>query len=217
MEFKINEIFYSLQGEGSRIGRPCVFVRLQGCNLRCSYCDTLYAVDMNKPYKIMSFEEIITEVEKYNCNFIEFTGGEPLIHKNIERLIDYFIDLKYEVAVETNGSIDISNFNTKLIKIIDIKCPSSGSSNHNNYDNISLLSTQDEVKFVISDYEDYQFAKDCIENYNIMNYVKEIIFSPIYGKMDYKTLANYILSDSLDIRMQVQLHKIIWGHNSVGV
>ncbi len=217
MEFKINEIFYSLQGEGSRMGRPCVFVRLQGCNLRCDYCDTMYSVEMNNPYSIMTFDEIVNEVNKYNCKFIEFTGGEPLIHKNIDKLINYFIDSDYEVAVETNGSIDISRYNSKLIKIIDIKCPSSSMSNKNLYSNIAMLSKQDEVKFVVSNYEDYQFAKECIDNYNILNYVNEIIISPVYGTIDYKILAAYILSDSLKVRLQIQLHKLIWGENSKGV
>lgn len=217
MTYNVNEIFYSLQGEGSRIGKPCVFVRFQGCNLRCSYCDTMYAVEMHHPYNKMTFDEIVTEVEKYNCNFIEFTGGEPLIQKNISKLIDYFIDKNYEVAVETNGSIDISQFNSKLIKIIDVKCPSSGMSNHNRVDNLKQLSEYDEIKFVIGDRDDYLFAKEFITNYNLMNFAREIIFSPISGKMDFKELADYILSDGLRVRMQIQLHKIIWGENAKGV
>ena len=217
MVFNVNEIFYSLQGEGSRIGKPCVFVRLQGCNLRCNYCDTMYAVDMKFPFKVMTINEIIEQVHKYNCKFIEFTGGEPLIHNNINKLMDYFVDSGYEVAVETNGSIDISQYNKKIIKIMDIKCPSSGARDQNKYENIEHLQITDEVKFVISNLEDYEFSKYCIEHYNIVNYVNEIIFSPVQNGLDYKLLAEQILRDSLPVRMQLQLHKIIWGASAQGV
>ncbi len=215
--FNINEIFYSLQGEGSRIGKPCVFVRFQGCNLRCRWCDTLDALDINTKCKEYSFDDLINKIKSYNCNFIEFTGGEPLIHKGINVLFKALLADNYTVAAETNGSIDISEFEQDLIKIIDIKCPSSEMEKYNNYKNFNYLNSKDEIKFVIASKEDYLFAKNIINSYQLKKITEEIIISPVLGEIEPLSIAEAVLSDNLPVRFQLQLHKIIWGMDSKGV
>lgn len=216
-QFKINEIFYSLQGEGSRIGQPCVFVRLQGCNLRCTWCDTMYAVEMHHPYTSMSEDEIIKQVSEYGCKFIEFTGGEPIIHKGIAELMAKFCELGYIVAVETNGSVPLLYIDKRVIKIMDIKCPESGEHDKFLVDNLNYLNRYDEIKFVVASMQDLIYAKEMIESHNLNSICDEILISPVTGKIEPIEIAEYILSNRLDVRFQMQLHKIVWDKNARGV
>jgi 7-carboxy-7-deazaguanine synthase len=212
---KVNELFYSIQGESSHAGRPCVFVRLTGCNLRCSYCDTRYAYDEGQNLEI---DEIIDRVTSYRCRLIEITGGEPLIQKDTPELIRQLLERGFEVLLETNGSQDISNIDDRCMKIVDIKCPSSGEAKNNDLENLKRLSDIDEIKFVIGSEEDYVYAKKImsfIGKYNLR--IKPPIFSPVHKQMEPKLLAEWILADHIDVRMQIQLHKIIWGAETRGV
>lgn len=208
-KLNINEIFYSIQGEGQNAGKPCVFIRLQGCNLRCKWCDTKYAWESN-PNIMMSFSQIINEVEKYNCNFIEFTGGEPLLQEEFIDLANYFLSKDYMVAVETSGSKNIAPLPDKIIKIMDIKCPSSGMDKNNYYENFNYLDKKDEIKFVIADGIDYLFAKKILEEYQLNDIVEHIAFSPAYSLFEAAELAELILNDKLNVSLALQLHKYIW-------
>ena len=214
--YKISEIFHSIQGEGKRAGMPCVFLRFQGCNLRCKWCDTEYAQD-TKAGKVFTFNQIVKKVESFDCKFIEFTGGEPLLQENIIELIKYFSQKDYTVAIETNGSIDISKLPENVIKIIDVKCPSSGMVKHFNMENLLHINNNDEIKFVIANEDDYEWAKDFYFR-KIRDKIKaEIIFSPAYSLLEPKSLAEWILRDGLEVRMQLQLHKYIWHPDERGV
>jgi len=212
---KVNELFYSIQGESSHAGRPCVFLRLTGCNLRCSYCDTRYAYDEGQNLEI---DEIIDRVTSYRCRLIEITGGEPLIQKETPELIHQLLERGFEVLLETNGSLDISNIDDRCVKIVDIKCPSSGEAKNNDLENLKRLSDKDEIKFVIGSEEDYVYAKKIMSLIGKSNLrIKPPIFSPVHKQMDPKLLAEWILADHIDVRMQIQLHKIIWGSETRGV
>ncbi|MBX3043484.1 MAG: radical SAM protein [Candidatus Kapabacteria bacterium] len=217
MKFRVSEIFYSIQGEGSRAGMPCVFVRLQGCSLRCSWCDTPYALSGDKGVIIMKSDEIISQVMSYNCNFIEFTGGEPLEQPDIVHLMEYFINQGKTVAIETGGYLSVKEIPYDVVKIIDFKAPGSKMENRNNPDNIKYLNYHDEVKFVLLDRNDYDWAVKFIADNKLSNRVGNILFSPVFGKLDYLTLAQWILEDRLNIRMQIQIHKHIWHPNTRGV
>jgi 7-carboxy-7-deazaguanine synthase len=212
---KVNEIFYSIQGESSYAGRPCVFVRLTGCNLRCSYCDTRYAYEEGDNLEI---GEIINRIASHSCGLVEITGGEPLIQKETSLLIKELLDLGFEVLLETNGSMDISVIDNRCIKILDIKCPSSGEAKGNDLENLKRLQPKDETKFAIGSREDYDYAKNIL---SVMNRahgnMKPPLFSPVYGRMNPELLAQWILADHLDVRMQIQLHKVIWGSETRGV
>jgi 7-carboxy-7-deazaguanine synthase len=212
---KVNEIFYSIQGESSYAGRPCVFVRLTGCNLRCSYCDTRYAYEEGK---YLDIEEIIKGVMSYRCMLVEITGGEPLMQKDTPLLIQKLLDMGFEVLLETNGSMDISVIDDRCVKILDIKCPSSGEAKRNYLDNLKRLQPKDEIKFAIGSREDYDYAK------KILSFIdradgnsKPPLFSPVHGRLNPELLAQWILADHLDVRMQIQLHKIIWDPETRGV
>jgi 7-carboxy-7-deazaguanine synthase len=212
---KVNEIFYSIQGESSHAGRPCVFVRLTGCNLRCSYCDTRYAYEEGEDLDI---GEIINRVTSHRCALVEITGGEPLIQKDTPLLIQKLLDIGFEVLLETNGSMDIGAIDDRCVKILDIKCPSSGEANKNDIGNLKRLQTKDEIKFVIGNREDYDYAKNILSLINrATGDSKPPLFSPVYGKMNPELLARWIRADHLDVRMQIQLHKIIWGSETRGV
>ncbi len=211
---KINEIFYSIQGESSNAGRPCVFVRLSGCDLRCVYCDTQYAYDEGQK---MTLADIMEKVSSYNCNLIEITGGEPLLQKNVLPFMTRLCDAGYEVLLETGGHHDISGVDRRVRRIMDIKCPSSGESAKNRWENIDHLKQTDEVKFVIGGREDYQWALNVISKYKLNN-ICPVLFSPVYGKMNLRQLAEWILQDSLpNVRMQLQMHKYIWPTEQRGV
>ncbi len=216
MKFKISEIFFSIQGEGSRAGLPCVFVRMQGCRLRCRWCDTKYALDFNSDFYELSYEELLIEIKKFKCNFIEFTGGEPL-EQDINPIMTELCDDNYEVALETSGYIDVSTVDSRVIKIIDIKCPDSLMSKKNDLNNLSHLTKRDEVKFVIANLADYEFAKKITLDYDLPNRCNSVLFSPVFGEMENINLVELILKDNLTVRFQMQLHKFIWEPSKRGV
>jgi len=206
---KVNEIFLSLQGESLSSGLPTVFVRFTGCNLRCTYCDTTYSYEEGIE---MEVNEILEEIKKYECKRICLTGGEPLLQKDLQALLDFLEN--YEVSIETNGSVDISSFHLyqKHRFVMDIKCPSSGMSSCNLLKNIEFLTEKDEVKFVISDYEDFLYSKDIIESFNLEKKVSNVIMSPVYQNLNPQILADWILKNKLfNVRLGLQLHKILWG------
>lgn len=212
---KVNEIFYSIQGESSYSGRPCVFVRLTGCNLKCSYCDTRYAY---KEGEHLEMEEIINRITSHRCALVEITGGEPLMQKDTPLLIQGLLDLGFEVLLETNGSMDVSVIDNRCVKILDIKCPSSGEAKRNDLENLKRLQPKDEIKFVIGNREDYDYAKNVLSFINTAKgNIKPPLFSPVCGKMNPELLAQWILADHLYVRMQIQLHKVIWGSETRGV
>lgn len=215
MSLKVNEIFYSIQGESSYAGYPCVFVRLTGCNLRCFYCDTRYAYEEGRE---MEIGEIIDRVASCRCRLVEVTGGEPLIQQETPFLILNLLEKGYEVLLETNGTQDISLVDERCVRIVDIKCPSSGEDKNNDLENLNRLTDKDEVKFVIGGREDYEYARKILE---IIDYkssrMSPVHFSPVFGKMDPEILAEWILEDNLNVRLQIQLHKIIWDPEQRGV
>ena len=212
---KVNEVFYSIQGESSYAGRPCVFVRLTGCNLRCSYCDTRYAYEEGYD---LEMGEIIDIVTSHRCGLVEITGGEPLMQEDTPFLIRRLLDLGFEVLLETNGSMDISVIDNRCVKILDIKCPSSGEAKKNYLENLKQLQPKDEIKFAIGDRDDYDYAKKILSFMDRANgNIKPPLFSPVHGKMNPELMAQWILADHLDVRMQIQLHKVIWGPETRGV
>ncbi|MBF0467737.1 MAG: radical SAM protein [Desulfamplus sp.] len=215
MPLNICEIFYSLQGESTFSGLPCVFVRLTGCNLDCTWCDTLYA---KKEGALMEIEEIISKVRTFGCGLVEITGGEPLIQKDTSILVDKLLNLGYQVLVETNGTIAIDNISARCIRIVDIKCPSSGELSRNLLQNIDLLGENDEIKFVIANRTDYEFARNLIINTELQKLgALRIHLSPVYGEIQPEILASWILDDRLGARLSMQLHKLIWHPDKRGV
>ncbi|MCD4742133.1 MAG: radical SAM protein [Desulfobacteraceae bacterium] len=214
MELNICEIFFSLQGESTYAGLPCVFVRLSGCNLNCTYCDTVYAKTESS---FMDLNTILKKIESYNCNLVEITGGEPLLQSNTIDLISTLINKNFKVLLETNGSINIKNVHPECIKIIDIKCPSSGESHNNLKENLKFLTTKDELKFVIGTKNDYEFAKAFIAEENINMSFGKIHFSPVFGIITPDTIAGWIINDKLNVRLSLQIHKIIWDKDKRGV
>ena len=217
IQFNVSEIFYSIQGEGSRAGRPCVFVRLQGCELRCIWCDTDYALDIKQIGMMMTVSEIAEKINGYGCGFVLFTGGEPLQQKNADAMINHFVELGYETAVETNGHQDISKLDREVIKIMDIKAPASGMIRFNNFGNLEFLQKTDEIKCVITDRRDYEWARHVIMERKLHELVDNVILSPAFGSINLQDLANWILEDKLPVRLQVQIHKIIWPEVKRGV
>jgi 7-carboxy-7-deazaguanine synthase len=215
LALKVNEIFYSIQGESSYSGRPCVFIRLTGCNLRCSYCDTQYAYTEGEALEI---DDIVGRVASYQCPLVEVTGGEPLMQTETPDLIYRLLAKGFKTLMETNGSRDISQVDDRCVKIVDVKCPCSGQTSHNDLRNLDRLTDHDEVKFVIADRDDYEYAKQIL---NLMdpNLCRKnpVHFSPAFGRMAPKTLAAWILEDHLDVRLHLQVHKIIWSPDRRGV
>lgn len=210
---KVNEIYYSVQGESSKAGLPCVFVRLTYCNLRCSYCDTEYAFYEGEEKTI---EEIINEVRKYNCNLVEITGGEPLVQNESLELMKKLCDEGFEVMIETGGSLPVKDIDKRVMIIMDLKCPSSKMMKKNLYENIEFLKKTDEVKFVIGNREDYNWSREIIEKYRL-NEKCSILFSVVFGQLEPVQLVNWILEDRLNVRYQLQMHKIIWHPETKGV
>ncbi len=211
---RVNEIFYSIQGESLYAGCPCVFIRLSGCNLRCSYCDTRYAYHQGVE---MGIVEILNRVDPYKSNLVEITGGEPLIQSGTPPLIEYLLVAGYKVMMETNGTLDIRLADDRCIKVMDIKCPSSGEVEKNDLKNLQRLKTEDQLKFVIGDRNDYEFAKEIKGLLNNEFPADHVLFSTIYGKMAPTRLAKWIIEDRLQVRLQVQLHKILWPERDRGV
>ena len=209
---KVNEIFHSIQGEGAHSGERCVFVRLTYCNLRCSYCDTEYAFYEGEE---MSIEKIIDEVEKYDCNLVEVTGGEPLVQKESLNLMTKLCDLGYTTLLETSGSLPIEKVDRRVQIVMDFKTPSSKMSGKNRYENIKFLKPEDEIKFVIGNREDYEWSKKTIEIFDLSR--KNILFSVVFGKLEPVKLVEWLLKDKLNVRFQLQMHKYIWEPERRGV
>lgn len=210
---KVNEIYHSIQGESTNAGLPCVFIRLTGCNLRCSYCDTEYAFFEGNE---ISLDEIIEEVKKYNCKLVEVTGGEPLMQDESIKLMKTLCDEDFEVMLETAGNMPIKNVDKRVKIIMDLKCPSSGMMDKNLYENVDHLKKDDEVKFVIGNREDYNWMKEIISKYDLQNKCT-LLASVVFGTLDPLTLVNWILEDKLDVRFQLQMHKYIWHPETKGV
>ena len=206
-EIRVNEIFYSLQGESSRVGLPTVFIRLTGCPLRCGYCDTAYAFHEGKTRDI---DEVMHEVAAHGAHHICVTGGEPLAQKNCLVLLAKLCDAGYSVSLETSGAVDVASVDARVSRIVDIKTPGSGEEKKNRWENLGHLNRHDEIKFVITSEADYQWARDLLREKNL-SAICPVLFSPAYGDVPVASLAAWILADKLPVRMQVQLHKIIWG------
>ena len=201
----ITEIFYSLQGEAKEVGIPTVFVRLTGCPLRCNYCDTAYAFKGNNP---LSIQHILDEVAQYNAQYVCVTGGEPMAQSNCLKLLDSLIDSGYNVSMETSGSIDITPVNSRVSIVMDIKTPSSTEEHQNRYENLPILKSKDQLKFVIASRSDFDWCTEILDNNEVES---DILFSPVYESLKPVELAEWILEKKLNVRLQVQLHKLLWG------
>lgn len=210
---KINEIYYSVQGESSKAGLPTVFVRLTYCNLRCSYCDTEYAFHEGVE---MSLEGIVEEIKRYDCNLVEITGGEPLFQSESLELMKKLCDDGFEVMLETGGSLPIQDIDNRVMIILDLKCPSSGMMKKNLYENLDFIKPNDEIKFVIGSREDYDWSKEIIIKYSLTGKCS-LLFSVVFGKLTPVQLVEWILEDKLKVRYQLQMHKIIWEPSTKGV
>ena len=221
----INEIFHSIQGESSRIGLPCVFVRLRGCHLRCRYCDTEYSF---REGARQSIESILTEVQDYDCPLVEITGGEPLLQEHVHELMSALCDRNCTVLLETSGACDISTCDPRVIRILDFKTPGSGEVERNDWSNVEQLRLNDEVKFVLTDRADYEWMKNVIDEHRLAERVGVILASPVHAQpagkdipgmegLNPRQLAEWILEDGLLVRMQLQLHKFIWDPSTRGV
>lgn len=209
---RVTEIFHSIQGESSHAGRPCVFVRLTGCNLRCRWCDSEYTFTGGEK---MSIEEVLAQVRSYGCELVEITGGEPLAQAETFDLVTRLCDDGFEVLIETSGSIDIAPVDRRATIILDIKCPGSGEMEKNRWENLAHLKPRDEIKFVIADRADYEWARKIIEEKRLDRWT--VLLSPVWGEMEMKSLAEWMLADRLPARFQTQLHKHIWGADVRGV
>jgi 7-carboxy-7-deazaguanine synthase len=215
MDLRITEIFLSIQGESSHAGRPCAFVRLTGCPMRCVWCDSEYTFTGGER---MSFDEILAKLKDFNCNLVEITGGEPLAQKNVFPFITTLCNLGYEVLIETGGFVSTEKVDERAKIILDVKCPKSGEAERNYWENLERLNAEkDEVKFVIADLEDWNFAKEIIEKYDLQNRTKEILISPVFGIENLAEIAETIARSNLKLRLNLQLHKYIWGANVHGV
>ena len=210
----INEIFYSIQGESSRAGQPCVFVRLTACDLRCSWCDTPYAFDEGRK---MSIDEVVASVEQHGCPLVEITGGEPLLQEDVYALMSKLGEAGKTVMLETGGHRSIARVPPDVLKIVDIKCPGSGEADRNDWTNLDALAPHDEVKFVIKDRRDYEFARDVIARHGLAGRIGAVLMSPVHGVLEPRILSEWILADRLPARLQVQLHKYIWTPTTRGV
>jgi 7-carboxy-7-deazaguanine synthase len=210
----INEIFYSIQGESSRAGQPCVFVRLSACDLRCSWCDTPYAFNEGRK---MSVDEVLAAVEDYGCPLVEITGGEPLLQEDVYELMERLSGAGRTVMLETGGHRSIARVPAGVLKIVDVKCPGSGEADKNDWSNMTALASGDEVKFVIKDQVDYEFARDVITRYALAEHAAAVLMSPVHGVLEPRMLSEWILADHLPARLQLQLHKYIWPANTRGV
>jgi 7-carboxy-7-deazaguanine synthase len=204
---RITEIFYSLQGEARSVGWPTVFVRLTGCPLRCNYCDTTYAFQGGE---WMGLDAILEQVAAHNCRHVCVTGGEPLAQKACAELLTKLCDAGYEVSLETSGALDISVVDSRVSRVMDLKTPSSEEVGKNDYTNIEHLQKQDQVKFVIADRADYDWSCAQLAEHDLASRC-EVLFSPVQGKLEPRQLADWILADHLPVRMQVQMHKLLWG------
>ena len=210
----INEIFHSIQGESTHAGRPCVFVRLTACDLRCRWCDTPYAFHEGRK---MSVDEVVADVEARGCPVVEVTGGEPLLQPDVYPLMQRLLDAGKTVLIETGGHRSIAQVPSGVVRIVDVKCPGSGESEKNDWSNLAHLTETDEVKFVIADRADYEFARDVVRRETLDNKVAAVLFSPVHGELDPKHLAAWVIADRLPVRVQLQVHKYIWSPETRGV
>jgi len=209
----INEIFFSVQGESTNIGRPCIFIRLTACDLRCAWCDTAYAFNEGTEKNVNT---ILQKVKEYGCNLVEVTGGEPLLQENVHHLMRRLCDEGFEVMVETGGHHDISRIDPRVKRVMDIKCPGSKMEKSNRWTNIEALTARDEVKFVIADQTDYEWAKHVVLQYQLSKRCP-ILMTPVYGSLENRTLAEWILRDRLCVRFHLQMQKYIWDPTARGV
>jgi 7-carboxy-7-deazaguanine synthase len=210
----INEIYHSIQGESTWMGRSCVFVRLTFCNLRCNYCDTEYAFYEGRK---KTLQEIVGTVAAFRCPLIEITGGEPLLQKNVLPLMSILSDAGYTVLLETSGAHDISKVDPRVHRIMDLKTPGSGEVDKNLWSNIDRLTPLDEVKFVMGSREDYEWSRDKVQRFDLSSRCHAVLFSPIFGRIDPREIVEWILADKLDVRFQLQMHKFIWSPTQRGV
>jgi len=210
----VNEIFHSIQGESSHAGRPCVFVRLTACDLRCSWCDTPYAFHEGRK---MSVDEVVSAVDAHGCPLVEITGGEPLLQEDVYPLMERLLADGRTVMLETGGHRPITRVPAAVVKIVDLKCPGSGESDKNDWSNLDRLAPHDEVKFVIQDRADYDFAREVIATRDLAGRAAAVLLSPVHGVLDPKTLSEWMLADRLPARLQLQLHKYIWTPQTRGV
>jgi 7-carboxy-7-deazaguanine synthase len=210
----INEIFHSVQGESTYAGRPCVFVRLTACDLRCTWCDTPYAFYEGSK---RSLDEVIGEVDRFGCSLVEVTGGEPLLQEDVYSLMQSLLDQGKTVLLETGGHRSTERVPEDVVTILDVKCPGSGEVERNDWDNLDRLRPHDEVKFVVKDRADYEFARDVIARHTLAGRASAIHLSPVHGVLDPKTLSEWVLADRLPVRVQLQLHKYIWSPDARGV
>jgi 7-carboxy-7-deazaguanine synthase len=210
----INEIYHSIQGESTWVGRPCVFVRMTFCDLRCNYCDTEYAFYEGKK---QTLKQIVDAVSAFRCPLVEITGGEPLLQKNVLPLMSILCDTGYTVLLETSGAHDISKVDPRVHRIMDLKTPGSGELDKNLWSNIDHLTLRDEVKFVMGSREDYEWSREKVQQYNLSSRCHAVLFSPIFGRIDPRQIVEWILADNLDVRFQLQMHKFIWNPTQRGV
>jgi 7-carboxy-7-deazaguanine synthase len=210
---KIHEIFYSLQGESTWAGRPCVLIRLTGCQMRCRWCDTEYAFYDGE---WMGLEDVLAEVGRHGCDLVEVTGGEPLLQPGCLPLMKRLCDAGYTVLLETGGGLDISGVDARVHRVLDVKCPASGEAEANRWENLDLLGERDEVKFVLADRVDFDFACDVVRRHHLDARVP-VHFSPVFGELEPAELAAWIRDEGLAVRLQLQLHKLLWGATTRGV
>jgi 7-carboxy-7-deazaguanine synthase len=210
----VHEIFYSIQGESTRAGEPCVFVRLTACDLRCSWCDTPYAFYEGSK---RSVEAVVEEVAQHGCRLVEITGGEPLLQEDVYPLMGALMSGGHTVMLETGGHRPIERVPEGVVKIVDVKCPASGEADRMHWANLDVLAPHDEVKFVIQDHADYRFARDVIARYDLPRRVRAVLMSPVHDVLDPRTLSGWMLADHVPARLQLQLHKLIWSPETRGV
>lgn len=215
MDLRITEMFLSIQGESSHAGRPCSFVRMTGCPMRCVWCDSEYTFTGGER---ISFEEIFAKLDEFGCNLVEVTGGEPLAQRNVFPFITELCNCGYEVLIETGGYVSTENADPRASIILDVKCPASGESERNHWPNLERLRREkDEVKFVVADLNDWEFAKRIITEYDLINRSKEVLISPVHGLENLTRMAEAVSRSGLKVRLNLQLHKYIWGPDVHGV
>jgi 7-carboxy-7-deazaguanine synthase len=210
----VNEIFHSIQGESTHAGERCAFVRLTACDLRCSWCDTPYAFYEGRK---MSVDEVLAQLDEYGCPLVEITGGEPLLQEGVYELIDRLLASGHTVLLETGGHRPIDRVPPAVVKIVDVKCPGSGEADRNCWSNLDRLVGHDEVKFVVRDRADYEFARSVVIDKALTARTAAVLFSPVHGELDPRTLSEWVIADRLPVRVQLQLHKLIWSPSTRGV
>jgi 7-carboxy-7-deazaguanine synthase len=210
----VNEIFHSIQGESTHAGRPCVFVRLTACDLRCRWCDTPYAFHEGRK---MTVDEVVADVAARGCPLVEVTGGEPLLQADVYPLMQRLLDAGKTVLIETGGHRSIAQVPDGVVRIVDVKCPGSGEAARNDWSNLALLKPTDEVKFVIADRADYEFAREVVQREMLTERVAAVLFSPVHAGLAGKQLAEWVIADRLEVRVQLQMHKYIWSPTTRGV